>query len=64
MLILDSRNQVLQHKTVRLVKVLWRHQGVKEATWEPDDTIPILSYLRTKVRSLICGIRILLHVFV
>ena len=32
--ILDSRNQVLQHKTVRLVKVLWQHRGVEEATWE------------------------------
>ena len=28
MLILDSRDQVLQHKTVRLVKVLWQHRGV------------------------------------
>ena len=28
MLILDSRDQVLQHKTVMLVKVLWQHRGV------------------------------------
>ena len=37
--IMDSQDQVLQHKTVRLVKVLWQHQGVKEATWEHEDTI-------------------------
>ena len=30
--IVDSRNQVLQHKTVRLVRVLWQHRGVEEAT--------------------------------
>ena len=32
MRIMDSRDQVLQRKTVRLVKVLWQHQGVEEAT--------------------------------
>ena len=30
--IIDSREQVLRGKTVRLVKVLWQHQGIKEAT--------------------------------
>ena len=30
--ILDSRDQVLRHKTVRLMKVLWQHRGVEEAT--------------------------------
>ena len=35
--IMDSRDQVLQHKTVRLVKVLWRHRGVEESTWERED---------------------------
>ena len=39
MLILDSRDQVLQRKTVRLVKVLWQHRGVEEATWECEDTM-------------------------
>ena len=29
--ILDSRDQVLRPKTVRLVKVLWQHRGVEEA---------------------------------
>ena len=37
MRILDSRDQVLQRKTVQLVKVLWRHRGVEEATWERED---------------------------
>ena len=40
MRILDSRDQVLRHKTVRLVKVLWQHRGVEEATWECEDTMP------------------------
>ena len=32
-------NRVLQGKTVKLVKVWWQHQGVKEATWEDEDTV-------------------------
>ena len=39
MCILDSRDQVLQCKIVQLVKVLWRHRGVEEATWEREDTM-------------------------
>ena len=35
--ILDSRDQVLRLKTVRLVRVLWRHCGVEESTWERKD---------------------------
>ena len=30
--IMDSRDQVLQGKTMRLVKVLWQHRGVEKAT--------------------------------
>ena len=30
--ILDSRDQVLQRKIVRVVRLLWRHYGVKEST--------------------------------
>ena len=30
--IVDSRDQVLRRKTVRLVRVLWRHCGVEEST--------------------------------
>ena len=37
MFILDSRDQVLRRKTVRLVRVLWRHYGVEESTWERED---------------------------
>ena len=39
--ILDSRDQVLRRKIVRLVKVLWQHRGVEEATWEREDTMRI-----------------------
>ena len=37
--IVDSRDQVLRRKTVRLVRVLWRHYGVEESTWEREDTM-------------------------
>ena len=39
--ILDSRDQVLRRKIVRLVKVLWQHRGMEEATWEREDTMRI-----------------------
>ena len=39
MRILDSWDQVLPRKTVPLVKVLWQHRGVEEATWESEDTM-------------------------
>ena len=34
---LGSRDQVLRRKTVRLVRVLWRHCEVEELTWERED---------------------------
>ena len=37
--ILDSRDQVLRRKTVRLVRVLWQLYEVEESTWEREDTI-------------------------
>ena len=37
--ILDSRDRVLRRKIVRLVRVLWRHYGVEESTWEHEDTM-------------------------
>ena len=37
--IVDSRDQVFRRKTVRLVRVLWRHCGVEESTWEHEDTM-------------------------
>ncbi|KAA0056483.1 reverse transcriptase [Cucumis melo var. makuwa] len=35
--ILDRKEQALRNKTIPLIKVLWRHHGVDEATWEPED---------------------------
>ena len=37
--ILDGHDQVLQRKTVRLVRVLWWHNGVEKSTWEREDTM-------------------------
>ena len=37
--IMDSRDQVLRRKTVRLVRVLWQHRGKEESTWEREDTM-------------------------
>ena len=39
MSIMDHRDHVLRRTTVRLVKVLWQHSGVEEATWEREDTM-------------------------
>ena len=39
MRILDNWDQVLRRKIVRLVKVLWQHREVEEATWEREDTM-------------------------
>ena len=35
----DNRDQVFRCKTVRLVRVLWRHYEVEESTWEREDTM-------------------------
>ena len=37
--IMDSQDQVLRRKTVRLMKMLWQHRGVEKATWEHKDTM-------------------------
>ena len=34
--VLDRRDQVLRGKTIPLVKVLGKHLGVEEATWERE----------------------------
>ena len=39
--ILDSRDQVLRRKTVRLVKVFRQHRGVEESTWEREYTMRV-----------------------
>ena len=53
--ILDSRDQVLGRKTVRLVRVLWRHYGVEESMWESEARCgpPIPSFLGMKVHGLV-----------
>ena len=54
-LIMDSPDQVLRRKTVGLVKVLWQHRGVEEATWERKDSMCATypSYSRMKVCCLV-----------
>ena len=37
--IMDSWDQVLRRKLVRVVKVLWQHREVEEATWECEGTL-------------------------
>ena len=37
--ILDRKEQVLRTKTIPLVRVLWQHHGVEEATWELESAI-------------------------
>ena len=37
--IMDSRDQGLRRKVVRLVRVLWQHRRVEESTWEREDTM-------------------------
>jgi hypothetical protein len=37
--ILDKRDQVLRNKVIPLVKVLWMHYGVEEATWELESEV-------------------------
>ncbi|XP_059659221.1 uncharacterized protein LOC132306041 [Cornus florida] len=37
--ILDRREQVLQNKTISLVKVLWRGHTIEEATWESEEVM-------------------------
>ena len=35
--IMESWDQVLRCKTMRLVRVLWKHRGVEELMWERED---------------------------
>ena len=39
--IMDSRDQGLRRKSVRLVRVLWPHRGVEESTWEREDSMRV-----------------------
>ena len=53
--IVDSRDQVLRRKTVRLVRVLWRHYGVGSPRGSARTRCgpPISSCLGMKVRGLV-----------
>ena len=55
MCIMDSRDQVLRRKTMRLVRVLWQHREVEESTWEREDTMRATYHFlfRMKVRGLV-----------
>ena len=37
--IMNSREQVLRHTIVKLVKILWQHRGMEETKWECEDTM-------------------------
>ena len=37
--IVDRRLKTLRNKEIPLVKVLWRHHGEEEATWETESEI-------------------------
>ena len=39
--ILDREIRQLWNKQVPLVKVLWQHHGMEEATWEPESTMRV-----------------------
>ncbi|GAV69119.1 Chromo domain-containing protein [Cephalotus follicularis] len=40
--IIDRRIKQLQSKTIRLVKVIWKHHLIEEATWECEDEMKAL----------------------
>ena len=35
--ILDRKEKVLRSKVIPLVKVLWKHHNIEEATWEREE---------------------------
>ena len=37
--IIGKRDQVLRNRAIPLVKVLWSHHGMEEATWEREDSM-------------------------
>ena len=37
--ILAREVKQLRNKQVPLIKVLWQHHGIEEATWEPESTM-------------------------
>ena len=69
--ILDTRDQVCRRKTVLLMKVLWRHREVEEATWEREETMRTTYHFLFKdegalfnIESRILELKWLLHMHV
>ena len=58
--ILDSRDQVLRRKTMRLVKVLSQNRGVEEAIWEREDTMRVTYLFLFEDDSVLSNIRSLI----
>ena len=58
--ILDSQDQVLRCKTVRIVKVLLPHRGVEEATWERKDTMRVTYHFLFEDKGGLSNIRSLI----
>ena len=50
--IMDSWDQVLRRKIMSLLKVLWQHRGVEEATWEREDTMQATYHFLFKDESM------------
>ena len=49
--ILDTKEKMLRTKIIRLVKALWDHHGVEEATWELE-----YSKIKEKYSELFTGL--------
>ena len=39
--IIDREIRQLRNKQIPMVKVLWQHHGMEEATWEPESTMRV-----------------------
>ena len=37
--IIDKKEQVLQNKVIKLVRVLWQNHNVEESTWELESAM-------------------------
>ena len=42
--ITDRKEKILRGKAIPLVRVLWRHRGIEESTWEKEDTTMRANY--------------------
>ena len=39
--IIDRREKILRGKVIPLVRVVWKHRGIEESTWEREDMIRV-----------------------